>query len=860
MARKRRVFFHTVQSFLRWSLALLLTLTIIVVGVNHNSTVAKSINVVEQGKADYDAGRFTEAVKMLQQAAAEFTGRGDYVNAAIAQINLSLAYQQLGKWREAEAAINSSLKLLTSSKYAQVLGQALDVQGKLQLSQGKSEAALLTWKQAADIYQQIGDQPSLTRNRINSAQALQAMGLYRRAEKYLTQVQQTLVSLPDSEVKAIGLRSLGNVHRVVGDLNISQLVLTKSLETAQAIKSNSAISEATLSLGNTALAQSKAQLALGNQAEAEKKIQTALRLYQQAAADKQPTTRTQALLNQLSLLVLKKQYANALTLSSQIKAEIDRLPVSRGTVYSRVNFAQTLMQLRKEDIDISSLDIAKLLSLAVKQAISLQDKRAESYALGSLGELYEQTGQISEALQLTKQALVIAETLQPADIAYQWEWQLGRLLKKQGNIPEATVAYNVAFKTLKNLRGDLVAINADVQYSFTESVEPVYREFVQLLLQAQGKTIDKNNLTQARDVIESLQLAELDDFFRSPCVEQSIEVDKILSQDQKAAFIYPIILPNSLEVILTLPSQEIYHYNTVVAQKKVVSTIAALRENLLDVTGKFQVKQQSQQLYDWLIKPLEAELIENDIQTLVFVLDGELRNIPMGVLYDKQQYLIQKYAIALTPGLQLINPKPLQKVELNALTAGVNQERFGFPPLQNVTRELKEIQLEIPKTRQLLNQKFTETNLLKQLQTSTFSVVHLATHGEFSSDPTKTFILTWDGLMKVKDFDKLLRDSNYTNNKSIELLVLSACKTAQGDKRAALGLAGVAVRAGARSTLASLWSVDDPATADFMSEFYRQIKTGVTKAQALQSAQLAIFAKEDNPYYWAPYVLLGNWL
>ncbi|MGH7998654.1 MAG: CHAT domain-containing protein, partial [Brasilonema sp.] len=117
-----------------------------------------------------------------------------------------------------------------------------------------------------------------------------------------------------------------------------------------------------------------------------------------------------------------------------------------------------------------------------------------------------------------------------------------------------------------------------------------------------------------------------------------------------------------------------------------------------------------------------------------------------------------------------------------------------------------------------------------------------------------------DKLLKVKEFDSLLRVSESSRSSNIKLLVLSACKTAVGDKRAALGLAGVAVRAGARSTLASLWSVDDQSTADLMSEFYRQLNNGVSKAEALQRAQLAVFKKENSPYYWAPYVLLGNWL
>jgi CHAT domain-containing protein len=859
------------------------------------SGLSQTASVVEQGKILYDTGQFTEAVKVLQQAAAEFKSSRDGLQEAMTLSNLSLAYQQLGLWAEAEEAIAQSLKLLqsqentgTSGERLQIIAQALDVQGQLQLAQGQAEAALTTWQKAANIYQQIGDRARLTRNRINSAQALQALGLYLQANKILNEVQQTLTSLPDSLIVATGLRSLGNVRRVVGDLNVSRLVLGKSLAVAKRVQSPKAIAEAQLSLGNTARAQQDTE--------------AALQYYQEAAAvSVSSITRIQANLNLLSLLLEKKQDQDALALSSQIQSEISNLPPSRTSVYTRIKFAQNLTQLKeKASIDTSSwLNIAQQLSTAIKQAQNLQDRRAESYAMGSLGELYEKTGQFSDAQELTEKALFIAQSINASDIAYQWQWQLGRILKKKGDIKGAIASYNVAYKTLQSLRGDLVAMNPDVQFSFRENIEPVYRELVELLLRSpQGNSasvpfekldqrdasllkanvnaslsrspqegINQDNLKLARDVIESLQLAELDNFFRSACLNPTQELDPVVDKkDQRAAVIYPIILPDRLDVILKLPNQDLRHYKTVIAQNDVENTIAELRKNLLNVTATARVQQQSQQIYDWLIRPAQTELVNSGIKTLVFVLDGGLRNIPMAVLYDKQQkkYLLEKYAIALTPGLQLLDPKPLRQVQLNALTAGVSEKRpvegKEFPKLENVPRELKEIKSEVSKSEELLNQEFTQTNLQNKLQTIPFTVVHLATHGEFSSDAEKTFILTWDKLVKVKEFDNLLRVSDKNRFSGIELLVLSACQTAEGDKRAALGLAGIAMRAGVRSTLATLWSIDDRSTADVMSEFYRELKAGVNKAEALQVAQLAVFAKEKAPYFWAPYVLVGNWL
>jgi CHAT domain-containing protein len=810
----------------------------------------KAQNEGQLGRTLYEAGQFTEAIKVLRSDAASFQATGDSLREAMTLSNISLAAQQLGLWAEAEAAIAASLTLLQkldNQERSAILAQTLDVQGQLQFAQGQAEAALTTWRRAADIYQS-GDQAALIRNQINSAQALQALGLYRQANKILTSVEQTLKSQPNSLLKALGLRNLGNVLQVVGDLKEARLVLEQSLALASSLSSKQDVSETLFSLGNTARAQQRTEAALD--------------YYQQAqATSTDPTTRIQAQLNQLSLLLEAKQSKPALALSSQIQQGISNLPPGRMAVYAEINFAQSLMKL--DDIHTS----AQVLATAVQQAQRLQDKRAETYAIGTLGELYEKTAQFSDAQNLSEKALFIAQSINALDIGYQWQWQLGRLRKQQLDIKGAITYYSEAFKTLQSLRNDLVAINPDTQFSFRESVEPVYRELVELLLHAQGDAPNQDNLNQARLVIESLQLAELDNFFRSACLDPKQGIDSLVDKKETtAAVIYPIILPDRLEVILKLPNQGLRHYRTLIAQDKVEGIVENLQEYLGDVTRTSQVKQQSEQIYDWLIRPAATELTKNGIKTLVFVLDGSLRNVPMGVLYDQKQqkYLFQKYAIALAPGLQLVDPQPLQKVQLNALTAGVSSERSikgrEFLSLENVARELKEIQSEVPESKELLNQEFTEANLQNQLRSLPFSVVHLATHGEFSSDPEKTFILTWDKLLELKGFTNLLRVSDDTRSSTIELLVLSACETAQGDKRAALGLAGIAVQAGARSTLATLWSVDDQFTADLMGEFYRELNAGVNKAEALQRAQIAVFAKEERPYFWAPFVLVGNWL
>lgn len=395
-----------------------------------------------------------------------------------------------------------------------------------------------------------------------------------------------------------------------------------------------------------------------------------------------------------------------------------------------------------------------------------------------------------------------------------------------------------------------------MQLSFAESVEPVYRELVDLLLQP-GAT--PSNLRQARELLESLQLAELDNFFKEACLEaRPQQIDEI---DPKAAVIYPIILPDRLEVILSLPGQPLRRYGTKVLRERAEMAVRQMRGSLNPLFSSKRRLLVYQKIYDWLIRPAAVDLAASEVETLVFVLDGALRNIPMAALHDGQQYLLEKYQIALTPGLQLLESRGLQVRELSALTMGISEARQGFAALPGVEFELNKIKSQVP-AEVLLNQQFTSQSLKDQIASAPFPIVHLATHGQFSSQAEETFILTWDSKINVKQLDRLLRTREQEPS-PLELLVLSACETALGDQRAVLGLAGIAVRSGARSTMATLWQVNDASSAVLMAEFYSQLsQPGVNKAEALRRAQLSILqqGRYSDPYYWAPFVLVGNWL
>ncbi len=868
-------------------------------------------NLLEKGKRLYDAQRFSEAISILEQAAQIFQSQSNPIKQAIALSNISNAYKQIGEYRQSLKYIIQSRQLLENKlnidddkERLKVFAQVLDIQANIQLTLGKPLLALENWKKATAIYEQGNFDRAKIRSLINQSLALQALGRYHLALKTLEQVLPELNQQPASVLKVTALRSFGDVQLHLGEIEASFKILQQSYQIAQEIKSNPQIAQTLLSLGNAQRAKANKQQSLLQNATIFKQTSPLVyvskptsketrKLYQQALEnyDKTLTVSTssaikvKAQLNKFSVLIELEEFSKAGKFS-ELQSTINTLPVSNTSLKARINLAQNLLLLKQVSPSNAPEweNIAKILALSIKQAETLEDTRLQSYAMGTLGSVYLQTQNLNSAGKLTKKAVDLALRIEAQDIAYLWQWQLGYIFKLEENITSAIEYYFQAVDNLNDLRGDLLVLNSDIQYSFRDKVEPVYRQLVDLLLQSPSQNVTtkslskqnlvSNNLKKARDVIEALQLREIENYFQEVCLQAKPEIiDTVVDKtDTAAAVIYPIILQNRLEIILKLPNQDKFNrYTTFIKANELENTLEKLQYSLRQPEQIKKVNQISGKIYSWLIQPLEADLEQNKIETLVFVLDGNLRNIPMAVLYDSKapekqpKYLIEKYAIVLTPGLQMLEPKPLKRKKLNILMAGVTEKRIinnqEFNPLNNVQLELDTIKLQIPKSKKLIDRSFTDVNLEKQIDSAKYTIVHIATHGNFSSNLEETYILTWNKLLKLEDFDQLFQINKNADSQAIELLVLSACETANGDKRATLGLSGIAISAGARSTLASLWAVEDKSTAQLMSQFYRELQQHkLNKAKALQQAQIKLLKNSEPPLIWAPYVLVGNWL
>lgn len=500
-----------------------------------------------------------------------------------------------------------------------------------------------------------------------------------------------------------------------------------------------------------------------------------------------------------------------------------------------------------------------LLNSAYQLSQTSGDQRAQSYAAGYLGRIYAANKRYDEALQLTEQATRAAQKANAPESEYLWHWQNGRIYKEQGNIDAAIAAYRLAVEKIQSIRGQLSARTA-----FKSVLGPVFFELTDLLLQRPNTISDKetveNYLKEARATMELLKAAELQDYFQDNCVtalqSKSASLDNLQSS---TAVIYPIILKDRIEILLSL-ANEIKRFSTKIDSYDLKAKITNFRV-LLEKRTTHQYMRYGRQLYDLIIRPMEETLKKNNIDTLVIIPDSSLRTIPLSALHDGKQFLVAKYALATTPGLTLTDPKPLKKDKLKVLVGGLTDGVQGFSPLPNVALEVEHIKDTYDST-VLMDKKYITRNVESELSKTNFSVVHIASHAQFSSVPDETFLLAYSDKFSMNRLESLMGQTKFRDD-PVELLTLSACQTAAGDERAALGLAGIAIKAGARSALATLWYINDKASSILVSNFYDELKIKkLSKAKALQQAQLTLMKDKRyiHPSYWSPFLLIGNWL
>ena len=736
--------------------------------------------------------------------------------------------------------------------------------GKQYFVQGHFAQAAQAWEQAARGFEAEDMQNEQAQALLYLAESLYNLGQYRRAGVTLQLANRLASEVNNGALAATILGRLGNVAFALGLEQEAEQYLTTALTQARTLEDSALVASLLNDRGNVLAMQKRYSEALGSFTES-----TVL-----AEAINRPSLAVTALINAAWSSLLEGQLTaskDRLDLAfTQVKILEDSHEKARELLSIGLAYDHLRQVLQRSNQKLVSQS-AKAFQISAEMAHRLKDHRTASYGWGHLGHLYETEGRLEEAMELTRRALHAAQQASAPESLYQWEWQIGRLLRQQGKKDDAILAYRRAVYTLQPIRHEVTHGFPVQTKSFRDAIGPLFFELVDLLLKQADETTDdvlkQTILGNARRTTEQFKTAELQDYFRDNCVEAALSkkrnVDEIVRGIEQTAIVYPILLPDRLELLISFQSEgkaELKRERVPVTLEVLSKEVRVLRR-LLEKRTTRQYLPHAQNVYAWLIQPIRHYLKRFDIQTIVFVPDGPLRTIPLGALHDGEEFLIEQYALAITPGIVLTDPRPINREDIKFLSVGLTDSVQGFPSLPNVASEIQTLK-ELFGGRVLLNQQFQVDELEQEMKDERPTIVHIASHAKFDGEAKKTFLLAFDEKLTMDRLDELIGLYQFRET-PLDLLTLSACETAAGDDRAALGLAGVAVKAGARSALATLWFINDKATSELVTEFYRQLQnTSLSKAVALQNAkkQLMRHPTYQHPGYWSPFLLINNWL
>jgi len=776
---------------------------------------------------------------------------------------------------------------------------------------GNFGEAALAWTEAGSVHERQHEPHSQVQDLIHLGYALQQVGQYHNAVVTLQTARRIAEQANDTGLLAASLGQLGKATEAMGNDTKAIEFFNDALALARKEERSPLVAVLLNDLGNTFAAQGNASEAISAYMES-----TIL-----ARGTGQSALSMTALINAAMASIDDGQFAQAKDRLELAYRQLQELPDSHDKAFGLLNLALGYEDLRPQispertmlaQLDPGALPGSRGIRLKPRQEVAsgaprapqpppdlsgtmadtrnpptgsdqqlfrarseqflqeaaviatrIGDPTAESYALGYLGQLYEQTRRFPDALQFTRRAVFAAQQVNAPESLYRWHWQTGRILAATGKQDDAIKAYRRAVSTVQPIRHEFSGYQGR-RHSFRDSIGPVFFELADLLLKRAAVSSNPQQeqilLIQARDISELYKAAELQDYFKDECVKSARSRATTIGDIPKgAALIYPIILPDRLELLMNIAGTW-QRTASPVSVGRLTEEVHAFRRALQDRRTR-EYLPYGRQLYTWILKPLEHDLAAAKIDTLVFIPDGPLRTIPMAALHDGQQFLISRFALAVTPGMDLTDLRPIDRTGVHMLSLGLTEAVQGFPALPNVKGEMDAVKALYGGT-SLIDRQFLVPAVQTELQDQQYSMVHIASHGLVGNEAKDSFLLAYDDKITMDRLSQLIGMFQFRKT-SLDLLTLSACETAVGDDRAALGLAGMAVKAGARSALASLWFIDDEATSELVTEFYKQLQDpSISKAVALQRAQLKISSEpiHDHPSYWAPFLLINNWL
>ncbi|MBW4503810.1 MAG: tetratricopeptide repeat protein [Scytonema hyalinum WJT4-NPBG1] len=762
--------------------------------------VGHSLNSI--GGVYYETGQYSQALKFFQQALANVQNAKEPTDKANILNNIGLVYSELGQYSKALKFYQQALAIREKIGDQDGEGTILNNIGFTYNQMKKYSQALNYYQKAVAAFKKIGNQPKMGSTLNNIGFAYQQLGQYSQAIESLQQGLRILQEVGDRAVAGRTFDSMGSAYKGIGNYSQALASYQQALFLSREVGDKPA---ERITLGN-----------IGDLLARQNKPQLAIIFY------KQSVNVTEAIRAELRSLPREQQQSYTATIADTYRRLADLL-----LQQDRVLEAQQVLDLLK----IQELDDY------------LRDVRGN-----------ERTAKGVESLspeQSINQGLKVV-----ADRQIKISRQLGELQK----IPSTNRKPDQIAK--------IVELEANLITDFNQFIDSpeVNAWLEQLSSKAAQQIIPLENLNSLRDNLQRL--------------------------NQNAVLLYPLILDDRLELVLTSPNTPPIHRSVSVKKEELNRAIVDFRRALENPESDATVP--AQKLYEYLIKPIEKDLANADAKTIIYAPDGPLRYIPLAALYDGKKWLAQRFRTNNITALSLTEldtqPLPQIKVLAGATTqrhiVQVESTSLPFKALEYAGAEVNNLATMMPGTKTLLDNDFNREAMISYL--NVYPIIHMATHAKFvNGKPEYSFILMGDGgLITLPDIQKL-------SLPNIDLVVLSACETAVGDQigkgEEILGFGYQIQRTGARAAIASLWSVSDGGTQALMNAFYAFLSQGkITKAEALRQAQAAMITSDysgitqdqdrgilkstreklpakvanrlSHPYYWAPFILIGNGL
>lgn len=852
-------------------------------------------NTLNNLGALYDSqGEYSQALESHQQALTIRQSIGDRIGEGITLGNIGLVYWNWGRYPQALEYYQQALAVSRDIGDRPGEGYILSSIGGVYYTQGQYSKALESYQQALAMRKEIGDKAGIGSTLNSIGGVYYSLGQYPQALDFYQQALAIRREIGDKAGEGTTLNNIGLVYDLQGQNTQALEFYQQALTIRQDIGDKSGEGN---TLNNIGLIYNL----LNQNTQALEIFKRSLAIRQEIG-DKAGEGTT---LNNLGLIYENtSQYPQALESYQQALGIFqaignragERQTLSNlGNLLSKQNQPELAIVFYKQSINVTEAIRRDLQPLSREQKASYTQTVADSYR--ALADLLLQENRVLEAQQVLDLLKVqeLDDYLRNVRGNEQTAQGIELLPQEQQILENYTAIQNKALQ----LGNELTQLRQIPAVNRTQAQVQRIAELEQI---QQGVRQEFNDFIRSPEVVTRVQQLNQTSSGQNLDLPNLNRLQRSLRQIKpNAVILYPLILKDRIELVLVTPDGLPIHRPVPVKQEdlnRVIVEFSSALTNRRDALLKTnqaiaQIKVPARQLYDWLIKPIENDLTRVDAQTIIYAPDSQLRYIPLAALYDGRQWLVQRFGINNITAATLTDFKPQSLAELRILAAAFTQgnyqfqmgkSQFAFSGLPFAALEVDNIAAKFPSTVKLLDSAFNRAATVPQL--NDHNIVHLATHAAFvPGQPEDSFILFGDGDRAT------LRDVEKWNLSEIDLVVLSACQTALGgqlgDGEEILGLGYQLQQAGALAIIASLWSVDDEGTQVLMDAFYEALGQGNRKAEALRQAQLALITGDGSmpsdqrgsiavqqqirnsvppqvtnrlrhPYYWAPFILIGN--